>query len=127
MINQNINFIPGKISRWPFRSVPSFPTILIFFNNSSKNGLLLVQLAKKDIDTLFKFALNKKKFIVDLIKKKILVKETTINFDIDHIIKSRLINGYDDIELTLKKSSYIENYENDNNKFHSWKNIENER
>ncbi len=99
----------------------------IFFNNSSKNGLLLVQLAKKDIDTLFKFALNKKKFIVDLIKQKILVKETTINFDIDHIIKSRLINGYDDIELTLKKSSYIENYENDNNKFHSWKNIENER
>ena len=99
----------------------------IFFNNSSKNGLLLVQLAKKDIDTLFKFALNKKKFIVDLIKQKILVKEITINFDIDHIIKSRLINGYDDIELTLKKSSYIENYENDNNKFHSWKNIENER
>ena len=98
----------------------------IFFNNSSKNGLLLIQLAKKDIDTLFKLALNKKKFIVDLIKQKIIVKEITVNFDIDHVIKSRLINGYDDIGITLKKSSYIENYENDNSKFHAWKNIENE-
>ena len=98
----------------------------IFFNNSSKNGLLLIQLAKKDIDNLFKFALNKEKFIVDLIKQKIIVKEITVNFDIDNVIKSRLINGYDDIEVTLKKSSYIENYENDNSKFHEWKNIENE-
>ena len=46
-----------------------------------------------------------------------------INFNIDPIIKDRLIHGYDDIEITLKNKQLIVDYENNKNKFHIWKNI----
>ena len=46
-----------------------------------------------------------------------------LNFNVDPIIKDRLIHGYDDIEITLKNKQLIVDYENNKNKFHIWKNI----
>jgi len=97
----------------------------IFFNNSIKNGLLLIKLEKKNIDVLIRHAKNKELFEIDLIDQKILVKENSFEFNIDKIIKDRLLNGYDDIEITLKNKDLIKAYENDENKFHTWKHITN--
>ena len=47
----------------------------------------------------------------------------SLNFNVDPIIKDRLIHGYDDIEITLKNKQLIVDYENNKNKFHIWKNI----
>ena len=54
-------------------------------------------------------------------------KNNEINFNVDPIIKDRLIHGYDDIEITLKNKQLIVDYENNKNKFHIWKNIVNEK
>ena len=71
--------------------------------------------------------MKKESFTVDLISQKILVKNNEINFNVDPIIKDRLIHGYDDIEITLKNKQLIVDYENNKNKFHIWKNIVNEK
>ena len=44
-----------------------------------------------------------------------------LDFNISDDIRERLINGYDDIELTLKESSQIDSYENENYNKNSWK------
>ncbi len=98
----------------------------IFFNNSIKNGLLPITLDKKKIEVLMKFATNKEIFTINLIDEKILVKDISFKFQVDPVIKDRLVNGYDDIEITLKNRKKITDYENDKNKFHSWKNIIND-
>ena len=95
----------------------------IFFNNSVKNGLLLIKLNKNEIQILSELAMKKDSFTVDLINQKISVKNNEINFNVDPIIKDRLIHGYDDIEITLKNKQLIVDYENNKNKFHTWKNI----
>ena len=99
----------------------------IFFNNSVKNGLLLIKLNKNEIQILSELAMKKESFTVDLINQKISVKNSEINFNVDSIIKDRLIHGYDDIEITLKNKQLIVDYENNKNKFHIWKNIVNEK
>ena len=99
----------------------------IFFNNSVKNGLLLIKLNKNEIEILSELAMKKESFTVDLINQKISVKNNEINFNVDPIIKDRLIHGYDDIEITLKNKQLIVDYENNKNKFHIWKNIVNEK
>jgi 3-isopropylmalate/(R)-2-methylmalate dehydratase small subunit len=99
----------------------------IFFNNSVKNGLLLIKLNKNEIEILSELAMKKESFTVDLINQKISVKDNEINFNVDPIIKDRLIHGYDDIEITLKNKQLIVDYENNKNKFHIWKNIVNEK
>ena len=99
----------------------------IFFNNSVKNGLLLIKLNKNEIQILSELAMKKESFIVDLINQKISVKNNKTNFNLDPIVKDRLIHGYDDIEITLKNKQLIVDYENNKNKFHIWKNIVNEK
>ena len=99
----------------------------IFFNNSVKNGLLLIKINKNEIQKLSELAMKKESFTVDLINQKISVKNNEISFNVDPIIKDRLIHGYDDIEITLKHKKLIVDYENNKNKFHIWKNIVNEK
>ena len=50
-----------------------------------------------------------------------------LDFKISDDIRERLLNGYDDIELTLKKKKLIELYENKNFYKESWRTIDNER
>ena len=99
----------------------------IFFNNSLKNGLLLIKLEKKIIDILMYLAKNKELFSVDLVNQSINVKDSFFKFEIDQVIKNRLLNGYDDIEITLKNKDLIKAYETNTNKFQDWKYITNEK
>ncbi len=99
----------------------------IFFNNSVKNGLLLIQLEKKIIDVLMELAKNKETFKIDLVDENINVGENFFKFQIEEVIKDRLLNGYDDVEITLKNKDLIKAYENNTNKFHTWKYIEDEK
>ena len=96
----------------------------IFYNNSIKNGLLPIILKKDDINVLTDLALKKEIFTINLKEELILVRDININFNIDKIVKNRLINGYDDIELTLKNEKLIKQYERNKNKFFDWKYIE---
>ena len=96
----------------------------IFYNNSIKNGLLPIRLEKADINILIKLALQKEILTINLKEESICCREINISFNIDKIIKNRLINGYDDIELTLKNERLIKKYEKNKDKFYDWKFVE---
>ena len=89
----------------------------IFYNNSIKNSLLPIILKKNDINVLTDFAFKKEMFTINLKEELISVRDINIRFNIDKIVKNRLINGYDDIELTLKNENLIKRYERNKNKF----------
>ena len=104
---------------------PSFADI--FFNNSIKNGLLPLTLSKPSIEDLCAHALEKKLIKISLLDKKIFYNKLKLDFDISSNVRERLLNGYDDIEITLQKKDMIELYEKKNFSEDSWRIIDNER
>jgi len=92
---------------------PSFSDI--FFNNAFKNGMLLIQLPQDDIDKLNEQAElgANARFTVDVDAQTLTAPDgSTHNFDLDPFRKHCLINGLDEIALTLEKGNNIESYEN---------------
>ena len=98
---------------------PSFADI--FYNNSIKNGLLLISLSNNIVDKLNQYSLTQKLLKVSLLNKKVYCQDLCLDFNISNDVRERLINGYDDIELTLKESNLIDSYENKNYTKSSWK------
>ena len=93
----------------------------IFFNNCFKNGILPIKVNNSENDILIKQAEDKSLITVDLPKQVISCgSEININFDIDPFRKKCLLEGLDDIALTLKKSEKIDDYELKLNKSRSW-------
>jgi 3-isopropylmalate/(R)-2-methylmalate dehydratase small subunit len=97
-----------------FRAVlaPSFADI--FFNNSFKNGLLPIVLDAEIIDSIFK-AIEKNpgfELAIDLESQTIEMEgQAPINFEVDDFRKHCLLNGLDDIGLTLQHADDIKAYE----------------
>jgi len=85
---------------------PSFADI--FYNNCFKNGILPIVLPEEKIKELAEFAKDKKTIEVNLEEQKITKGDNQpIEFDVDLFQKDCLINGLDDIGITLKKSESI--------------------
>ncbi len=105
---------PWALLEYGFRVIlaPSYADI--FYNNCFKNGILPVVLKDDQIDTLFdKVSLNPGiKLSVDLAKQLIIPGDTdSMSFEIDDFRKKCLLEGLDDIGLTLQKSELIYAYE----------------
>ena len=86
----------------------------IFYNNCFKNGILLVQVSPEDLDKLFDDARRgaNATLTVDLEKQEIRGPDGgTVKFDIDPVRKHSLLNGLDDIGMTMVKSSAIASFE----------------
>ena len=91
---------------------PSFADI--FYNNSSKNGILLVHLPKEKVDKLMENAERgaNATLSVDLGAQEITGSDgVVIKFEINKFKKHCLLNGLDDIGLTMQKDDKINNYE----------------
>ncbi|MDH5599814.1 MAG: 3-isopropylmalate dehydratase small subunit [Gammaproteobacteria bacterium] len=105
---------PWALLDYGFRVViaPSFADI--FYSNSFKNGILLIKLDAAVVDDLFNdvAATEGYELNVDL-EKQIITKPdgSTIAFDVDEFRKHRLLNGLDDIGLTLQHTDDIKAYE----------------
>lgn len=105
---------PWALTDFGFRTViaPSFADI--FFNNSFKNGLLPIVLSEEIVDQLFNevAATEGYRLTVDLANQQIVKPNgDTIPFDVDEFRKHCLINGLDDIGLTLQDADAIKAYE----------------
>ena len=85
---------------------PSFADI--FYSNCFKNGILPIIL---DIEKIKKLLLYKDKIELDLNSQKITFGDESITFEIDSYRKIRLLEGLDDIDLTLKEDEKIEYFE----------------
>jgi 3-isopropylmalate/(R)-2-methylmalate dehydratase small subunit len=90
---------------------PSFADI--FFNNCFKNGILPIVLPKENIDALMKVAKDGGKISVDLEKQSVTIGQppATFHFDAEPFRKHCLLNGLDDIGLTLQKLDAIAAFE----------------
>jgi 3-isopropylmalate/(R)-2-methylmalate dehydratase small subunit len=90
---------------------PSFADI--FYNNCFKNGILPIVLPKEEIAKLFDDAERGANAVItiDLEKQEIAGPDGRIRFEIDAFRKHCLLNGLDDIGLTLQKAAEIDSYE----------------
>jgi 3-isopropylmalate/(R)-2-methylmalate dehydratase small subunit len=105
-----------------FRSViaPSFADI--FYNNSFKNGLLPIILDAAIIDDLFARVQNDKgvEFTVDLESQTVTAGVDAYSFEIDDFRKYCMLNGLDDIGMTLQHAERINTYEQDRKQKAPW-------
>lgn len=91
---------------------PSFADI--FFNNTSKNGILAIKLSEDVVDTMFSQVKSHPGYelSVDLSAQIIIQPDgEQVSFEIDPFKKHCLLNGLDDIGLTLQHTDQIESYE----------------
>ncbi len=83
----------------------------IFFSNCFKNGILPIILEEEKIKELSEYANRKEEISVDLNEEKVTYGNNEISFKIDSFKKKCLLEGLDDIALSLKKSDKIEKFE----------------
>ena len=83
----------------------------IFYSNCFKNGILPIIIDEEKIKELSEYANRKEEISVDLIEEKIVYGNNEIKFKIDSFKKKCLLEGLDDIALSLKKSDKIKNFE----------------
>jgi len=92
----------------------------IFYNNCFKNGILPIVLDEKKIEEMIEYSERKESIEINLEQQKILFGNKEIKFEIDSFKKDCLINGLDDIAMSLEKSEKISSYERKLKKNKSW-------
>tara|TARA_B100002019_G_C21104403_1_gene515157 strand:- start:67 stop:672 length:606 start_codon:yes stop_codon:yes gene_type:complete len=83
----------------------------IFYNNCFKNGILPIILDEEKIKQISEYSNRKEEIEVDLINQKIIFGNNEISFEIDSFKKKCLIEGLDDIALSLEKTDKIISFE----------------
>ena len=85
----------------------------IFYNNCFKNGILPITISEEEIKELSNYSLRKEEISIVLEDQKILFGNKEIKFEIDQFKKKCLIEGLDDIALSLEQKTKIEIFEKD--------------
>jgi 3-isopropylmalate/(R)-2-methylmalate dehydratase small subunit len=114
---------PWALEDYGFRAIiaPSFADI--FFNNCFKNGMLPIVLPADDVDTLFKEteATEGYKLNIDLNAQTVTAPSgKSYNFEVDAFHKHCLLNGLDDIGLTMQHQNAIKAFEEKHKALQPW-------
>jgi 3-isopropylmalate/(R)-2-methylmalate dehydratase small subunit len=114
---------PWALTQFGFRAIiaPSYADI--FFNNSFKNGLLPIVLPESKVARLFDEvkAFPGYKLTIDLARQVVVTQDNQeLAFDIEPFRKHCLLNGLDDIGLTLQKADQIRSFEAERLARHPW-------
>ena len=112
---------PWALADFGIHSViaPSFADI--FYNNCFKNSILPIVLPHEQVEELLEFAKSKDNSInIDLPKQEVRAGNKIYRFEVDQFRKHCLIEGLDDIGLTLQKSSKISDFENNSKQLTPW-------
>ena len=108
---------PWALEDYGFRAIiaPSFADI--FYNNCFKNGVLPIVLSSEIVDSLFSYSglIN-----IDLEKQIVKIDQNSFEFEVDPERKRRLINGLDDIGLTLQNENQIRIFETEHFAKYPW-------
>ncbi|WP_232664298.1 3-isopropylmalate dehydratase small subunit [Pseudonocardia sp. TRM90224] len=101
------------LMNYGFRVVISSRFADIFRGNSAKAGLLAAQVAQPDVELLWKLLENEPgtEVTVDLREKTVQARDLTVAFEIDDYTRWRLLEGLDDIGLTLRHADHIAAFE----------------
>ncbi len=108
---------PWALQDFGFRAIiaPSFADI--FYNNCFKNGLLPIVLSSEIVDALFVY---QGEIVVNLEEQSVKTEDNIYKFEVDSERKRRLINGLDDIGLTLQYEDQIRSFESEHFKKYPW-------
>jgi len=83
----------------------------IFYNNCFKNGILPITISEYEIKEISEYSNRKEEILVNLSDQKIIFGNKEIKFEIDQFKKKCLLEGLDDIALSLEKSDKIVSFE----------------
>ena len=92
----------------------------IFYNNCFNNGILPIAIDDSIVQELAEYSKRKEEIEIDLDKQKIIYGNKSRSFDLDSAKKKKLIEGLDDIGISLEKTSSIDKYENKIKKLKPW-------
>ena len=108
---------PWALEDFGFRAIiaPSFADI--FYNNCFKNGILPIVLSSEIVDSLFAY---QGEIVINLEEQSVKTEDNIYNFEVDAERKRRLINGLDDIGLTLQYENQIRSFEAEHFKKYPW-------
>ena len=111
---------PWALLDFGIRSVISESFADIFYNNCFKNGILPITLSQSEIDEIAEYSKRKEEIEIDLSEEKIKFGNKELKFKIEKFKKKCLIEGLDDIAISLKKSKQIQTYENKTKSSKPW-------
>ena len=102
---------PWALSDFGIKCVISSSFADIFYNNCFKNGILPVKIDEQLVLELAEYSKRKEEIDVNLENQEIKFGNKSLKFDVDAFKKKCLIEGLDDIGLSMKKISHIDNFE----------------
>lgn len=104
---------PWALQQYGFKAIVSSSYADIFFNNCFKNGLLPIVLSADKVEAIFNLIAAKPgiEMTVNLADQKIVIGDLSYDFDVEPFRKHCLINGLDDIGMTLQHADEIKAYE----------------
>jgi 3-isopropylmalate dehydratase small subunit len=111
---------PWSLKDFGIRSVISTSFADIFYNNCFQNGILPIVVSPENLDQLMTAAKNQIEFNIDLPEQIIKAGNHSINFEIEEFRKERLLQGLDDIGITLGYQDKINAYEEDKKNKKPW-------
>jgi 3-isopropylmalate/(R)-2-methylmalate dehydratase small subunit len=114
---------PWALLDFGIRCVISTSFADIFYNNCFKNGILPIKVPKEVIDKLMDDASRGSNAVIEIDLEKQVIKGPdggTVHFDIDPFRKHCLLNGLDDIGLTMEKKSEIDDFEQKQKESQPW-------
>ena len=102
---------PWALSDFGIKCVISSSFADIFYNNCFKNGILPVKIDEQSVLELAEYSKRKEEIDINLENQEIKFGNKSIKFDVDAFKKKCLIEGLDDIGLSMEKVSHIDNFE----------------
>ena len=102
---------PWALSDFGIKCVISSSFADIFYNNCFKNGILPIKIEEQAVVELSEYSKRKEEIEIDLEKQEIKYGNKIKKFEVDTFKKKCLIEGLDDIALSLEKTSQIDNFE----------------
>ena len=102
---------PWALSDFGIKCVISSSFADIFYNNCFKNGILPIKIDNKVVLELAEYSKRKEEIEINLEKQEIKYGNKIIKFEVDAFKKKCLIEGLDDIALSMEKISQIDNFE----------------
>ena len=102
---------PWALSDFGIKCIISSSFADIFYNNCFKNGILPIKTSEQIVIELSEYSKRKEEVEVDLQKQEIKFGNKVVKFEIDSFKKKCLIEGLDDIGLSMEKINYIDDFE----------------
>ena len=102
---------PWALSDFGIKCIISSSFADIFYNNCFKNGILPIKINEQIVIELSEYSKRKEEVEVDLQKQEIKFGNKVVKFEVDAFKKKCLIEGLDDIGLSMEKINYIDDFE----------------